>query len=102
MPRITVESPHSLGLPEALQRLKERFRVARDTFGQHATDLSEVWQGNSLLFSFKTMGMKVAGTVAVEPDHVRLAVDLPLAAMMFKKTIQERIGTELAQILAPA
>ena len=46
-------------------------------------------------FAFRTLGMAVSGTVAVEPTRVRLAAALPLAAAFFKGTIEEHSTANL-------
>jgi hypothetical protein len=43
--------------------------------------------------------MKVAGTLAVEPANVKLNVDLPFAAMLFKKAIEDRVRQEVGRML---
>ena len=48
------------------------------------------------------MGMAVSGTVAVEQQCVRLAVDLPFAALFAKGMIEDRIRHELGKLLAVA
>ena len=44
--------------------------------------------------------MAVSGTVAVEEKRVRLATDLPLAAMFFKAAIEDRIRQEVGTLLS--
>ena len=63
-------------------------------------DLVENWQGNNLNFSFKTYGFDVSGTVAVEPNAVRIDSKIPFAAMMFKGKIEQTLKDELAKLLA--
>jgi BMFP domain-containing protein YqiC len=46
------------------------------------------------------MGFKISGTMAVEDAAAKVDVDLPLAAALFKGTIEQRIHKELAAILA--
>lgn len=100
MPRLIMETAHTLGTAEALRRLKKKFDSVRDQFGAHVSHLSEQWEGNTLCFAFQTLGMSVSGTVAVGEDQVRLEAQLPLAAALLKGLIERRIREELGDLLA--
>ncbi len=100
MPRLTMDQPHSLGQEEATRRLKETFSVVKTTYESQVSELHEEWNDHALSFGFKVMGMKIAGTVAVEESAVKVGADLPLAAAMFRGTIEKRIKEELDQLLA--
>ncbi len=100
MPKLNMESPHALGRDEALRRLKAKVTEAEDAYGSQVNDLQNEWNDQTLSFGFKTMGMSVAGTVAVEDGVVKLSAKLPMAAMMFKGMIEERIRSELGELLA--
>jgi hypothetical protein len=100
MPRLAMQTPHNLGREEASRRLKDKFRVVRDKYGSQVNNLQEKWDNHTFSFDFKAMGMGVSGTVHVEDDGVRLNVDLPLAAMIFKGAIQRQIQQELNGLLA--
>ena len=100
MPALSLVVPHSLGQEEATTRLKEGFGDIRQTYQQHVSDLQESWDGSVLTYSFKTFGFTIKGTVAVEPSEVKLEAGLPLAAMMFKGTIEKQILDQMNKLLA--
>ncbi len=100
MPRITMATEHALGSDEAVRRLKEKFSFARDTYGSQVSDLREEWDGHILSFGFKSMGMKVEGTVTVEDSQAKLDAKIPLAAMIFRGAIEKQIREELGDLLA--
>ena len=100
MPRLTMNTPHSLGQEEAARRLKEKFSAVREELGGQVSDLHEQWDDHTLSFGFKTMGMKVSGEVAVHEDQVKLNAQMPLAAAMFKGMIETKIREELGDLLA--
>ena len=100
MPRVLMETSHDLGREEATRRLREKIDVVRATYKGQVTDLHEDWDENTLAFRFKAIGMKVAGTVTIDASAVRLAANVPLAAMVFKGMIEERVRQELGQLLA--
>jgi hypothetical protein len=100
MPRLTIETPHALAGEEALRRLKDKVSSLKETYRDQFSDLREEWNGNALCFGFKAAGMKFAGTATVEASQVKLSTDLPLMLMMFKGTIEARVGEELGSLLA--
>ena len=100
MPRVIVETSHALGRQEAVRRLKEKFSAVSATHQDKVGDLHKEWNENTLSFGFRAAGMKIAGTVTVEDSEVKLAAKLPLAAIMFKGMIEERIREELGDLLA--
>jgi putative polyhydroxyalkanoate system protein len=96
MPHLALQVPHTLGREEAGRRLKEQAAKARD----QVTDLEEHWNDHMLTFRFKAMGFGVNGTMAVEDAAVKIDVNLPLAAMMVKGMIEQRLRQEVAGVLA--
>jgi hypothetical protein len=96
MPHLAMQVPHTLGREEATRRLKEQAAKARD----QVTDLDEQWNDHTLTFRFKAMGFGVSGTMAVEDVAVKIDVNLPLAAMMVKRMIEQRLRQEIAGVLA--
>lgn len=100
MPKLTTEVPHALGQDEALRRLKHQLELAKQDYQSQVGDLYGEWQDHILSFNFQVMGMKVAGEMAVEAASVRVNADLPLAAMMVKGMIEQRLRQELGKVLA--
>jgi hypothetical protein len=100
MPQINMETPHQLGRDEAIRRLKDKFDHVRSQFGEQVNQLRESWEDHTFSFGFKTMGMGVTGTVHVEESLVKLKAEIPLAAMLFKGSIEKRIREELGGLLA--
>ena len=100
MPRLSIETSHNLDEQEALRRLTGKFVELKDTYRDQFSDLREEWDGNSLAFSFKAAGMKIAGKAQLRGSQVKLDADLPLAATLFKSMIHARVSEELASLLA--
>ncbi len=99
MPHITMETPHELGQEEAARRLKEKVSSAAKVYGSQVGDLQQQWDGPTLSFAFKAMGMKVSGTVTVENAAVKMDAKVPLAAMMVRGMIEKRVREELGSLL---
>ena len=100
MPQLSVEVPHALTPAQAKARLKEKIDSARDSFGGQVNALQEDWDEQGVSFSFQAVGMRVAGRVRVESRRVHVTADLPLAAIMFRGVIEDRVRQELANVLA--
>lgn len=100
MPKVNIAIPHSLGQEEATRRLQSRFHTVKDQFGGQISDLEEEWEPNGLRFGFRVMGLKISGSVASEAEAVQVAATLPMAAMMFKGTIEQQIQSELSKMLS--
>lgn len=99
MPQISLEVPHSLGLDEAVSRIKRRVELAAEMYRSQVSNLNQQWTDQTLSFGFQAMGMKVAGTMAVEHEKVKVAATIPLAALLFKKAIEERLHQEVGKLL---
>jgi hypothetical protein len=100
MPRVALTAAHSLGRDEAERRLKDRLGVICASYGSDVSELNEDWSHHTLSVAFKALGMRVSGTIAVRDRDVGLCVDLPFAAVIFKRLIEERIRGELVRTLA--
>jgi hypothetical protein len=90
-----MQIPHTLGREEAARRIKEQLPKARTL----VTDYDEQWQDHTLTFHFKAMGFMVGGVMVVEETAVNLDIDLPLAAMLVKGTIEQRVRQEIGMVL---
>jgi hypothetical protein len=100
MPRIALETPHALGQDEALKRLKTKFESTYSEYGSAVENLDQQWTDHTLNFSFSAMGMGISGTVKVEDRAVKLSAELPFAAKFFQGAIENRLRTELGNLLA--
>jgi hypothetical protein len=100
MPKISMTTTHSLGREEAARRLKEKFDAVRQRYGSHVNNLEENWKDHTFSFSFRAMGMGINGIVHVDDNAVKLDAHIPLAAMLFKSSIERQISQELGGLLA--
>ena len=100
MPTLSVAVPHALGQQEATDRLKGHLGDVKDRFGRDVRDLVEQWDGHVLSYRFTTFGIPIQGTVTAGESDVKVSAELPFAAMMFRKTIEQQIRDRLEKILA--
>jgi Putative polyhydroxyalkanoic acid system protein (PHA_gran_rgn) len=100
MARLTIVAEHNLPREEALRRLKTKLggNVAA-RYRRQVMELHEGWTDGTFAFRFKAVGVRVSGTLTVDEAAVRVAADVPLAALLFKKKIDEQVRAELVSAL---
>ncbi len=99
MPSVTTEVPHSLPVVQATQRVKGLMTRLRAKYGSRLSDVDEWWGADRGDFSFALSGVRVKGVVDVLPQAIRARIELPLAAMLFRASIESAIRQELAASL---
>jgi len=99
MPKLSFAVPHALEPDEVVQRLKQESDVLRSSFGHQIQSLEETWEDHTLTFRFTAFGMSVDGRIAVEPAQVLTTANVPLAAIMFKGIIEEKVRGRLDELL---
>lgn len=100
MAKISLTVTHDLGREEALRRLQNESDMLKRTFGDSVSDLQENWGEATLDFSLVAYGMTVSGDVLVDITEVVTNIKLPMAALMFKSTIEKRIRERMNELLA--
>lgn len=100
MPRTDLVIPHGLGKTEALTRLQGMLTSVKENYGSQVSDLQENWTDNGGSFSFKAMGFKISGELAVSDDDVRIDAEFPWAAKPFQGTIETAIRERAERLLA--
>ena len=95
MPKINLEIPHQLSAEESRNRL-ERFTESLPK--DQVSDLEQSWSGDTLNFSFKTFGIKIAGDLTAADEKLLVDIDLPFSAMMFKGKIESEVKKQLQRL----
>ena len=101
MPQLSFTVDHALDQNEVVARLKNESDVLRGSFADRVTNLEEVWEDHTLRFRFTVFGMSIDGHVTVEPTQVSTTANVPLAAMMFRSAIEEKVCVRLEELLKP-
>lgn len=101
MPRMSLTVPHRLSQADAAQRMRSFIQRMREKHPDKVRDLEESWNGDSLSFAFSTFGFKIRGTLHVQPQHVQVDAELPLAAMMFRGRLEQEFRETLTRVLSP-
>lgn len=100
MPKTDINVSHSLGKQEALTRLQGMLASVKENYGSQVSDLEENWTDDGGTFSFKAMGFKISGELAVSDDDVRIDAEFPWAAKPFQGTIETAIRERAERLLA--
>lgn len=96
MPTITISEGHSLTQEEAASRVKASISDVLQANASLVSDFSETWTDpHTMEFTFKVFGMGISGVMHALSDSVKAEINLPLAAMMVKKTIETRLRDEM-------
>ena len=99
MPKFNVDVPNPLGKEKALTKLQGFSDTLREKYQDKISDLEQSWEEDRLDFSFKVMGVKIAGGLTVEEEKVLVEGDLPFSAAMFKGKITSGIEEQLGKLL---
>ena len=100
MPKISLSVPHNLGQDDAVERIKGFMPRVRDHYQGQVKDIEESWDGNTLSFGFRTMGMTIQGQIVVEQSEANVEAELPFAAIAFKGMIEKSLRDNLTKLLA--
>ena len=85
---LVVSVPHQLGRDEAIRRLKDGLRWAREKYGAVITVQQEEWTGNHLALRISALGQAAAALVDVSDADVTLSVELPWLLARFAEKAQ--------------
>lgn len=97
---ISVSIPHRLTQEEARTRLQNGIADLKTKHAGKITNLEETWTGNQLAFKLAAMGQKISGRVDVQPDAVKLDVDLPWLLAMLANKIRPQVEQEGRKLLS--
>ncbi len=98
MPKVRVAVPHQLDPDEVVKRAQGYIEKIVDDF--QGDDLDVAWEGRSANFSFKSLGFSIQGDMAVTAEEIAVAVNLPLAAMIFKDKVEKALNKNLGRAVS--
>ena len=96
---VVVSVPHRLGREEAVRRLKAGFERSGNQFAGVLNISEQAWSGHRLTFSASALGQRVAGTVDVLEETVRIEVTLPWLLAKIAKQLTPAIRRESVLML---
>ncbi|QDV72928.1 polyhydroxyalkanoic acid system family protein [Botrimarina mediterranea] len=99
MPKFNVSVPNPLGREAAIEKLQFFSAKVQEQNADKIKDVEQRWEENQMHFGFKTLGLKITGTMTVEDSAVRVDGDVPFAAAMFKGQIASAIEGQLQRLL---
>lgn len=89
---------HNTDQQTARQKVEQRLDEILGTYGQYLSDVERRWEGDRLVFSGKSKGMKANGTIDITDNEVIIEGKLPLLAKPFEPRIKSTIEREAAAI----
>ncbi len=100
MPKIHLSVPHVLGQEEAKKRVVNLLAETHARFGAKISDVTETWNGYVDRISFRALGFSVVGKLEVQAAQLLVDIDLPFAALPFKRRVESEILAHARQLLA--
>ena len=100
MATLEMNIPHQLPREEALSRIKNLLSETKKDHGDKIADLTEEWNGNTGVFSFRAKGFDISGTLTVTDSAVELRGKIPFAVSLFKGKITSAINEKASELLA--
>jgi hypothetical protein len=100
VPKTSIVIDHQLGEQEALGRIKGMLAQVKENYGSQVSDLQESWTDTGGTFSFKAMGFKISGDLAVTDSKVMIDAEFPWAAKPFQGTIEATIRERAERLLS--
>lgn len=95
MPKVSVAVPHNHDPDKVVERAGPFIeKMISDFEGQ---DFQMEWEGRKADFSFKSLAFRIAGDLEVTETELKVAVDLPFAAMMFKDKVEKALRKNLTR-----
>ncbi len=67
-------------------------------FGSDVSDVTHVWSGDCMNFSFRTRGLSIKGRIDVTDSQLIIEVSLPILARPFEGRIRSATERKLKQI----
>src|SRR5436190_18661143 len=96
---ITVSIPHHLTQEQARAKLQKGLTDLRAQHAGKIGNVEETWNGNHLDFKIEAMGQGITGRLDVEPQAVKLDVDLPWLLSMLADKIRPQIEEQGRKML---
>jgi hypothetical protein len=90
---------HTLSFEQALKCSKNIIDRLKEEHSDRITNLVQMWNGNISNFSFRIAGMNIDGTLTVFSDRIEIHGNLPAAAFLFKRMIEETIQRHAEKML---
>lgn len=93
------ELPHAESAAVAAQKIKKAIAESRSQLKEHAEDLEERWEGNTLHFGASLQGKRITGTLEVKDKLFIVDAKLPLMWRLFEGRIESMIKEQSKHLL---
>ena len=75
--KITVNVPHKLTRIDARSRIDKGFGKIQEQIAGKSVDVTQEWDGDTMMFTAGAMGQKLTGQLVVFDDRIAIEVNLP-------------------------
>jgi len=96
---MNIKIEHQLSADKVLACSKTLIDSLKEEHSDRITHLVQIWNENESNFSFRLSGFNIEGKLIVNKDNIEITGTLPLAAMLFKKMIEETIRNHAEKML---
>ena len=86
---------HNMTLDAAVQLSDQILPGLIEQAGDNVSSIQRQWDGNVLLFAFRTNGMDIKGTFLVTDDEIIIESELPFMARPFEGLVRSAIEQQL-------
>jgi hypothetical protein len=98
--KLSISVPFTIEHDEALRRVKSLLPEIQKEHEKDLTDFVEEWDGNGCKFSFRGMGIKIAGALLVGESSLDIAATVPFPASLAAGKIDAAIRERAIKLLA--
>jgi|SRR5581483_6870824 len=91
---------HNTDKLTARRKVEQRLDELLSTYGRYLSEVERRWDGDRLVFSGKSKGMKAEGTIDITDTEVVIDGKVPLVAKPFEPRIRSTIEREAAAIFS--
>jgi len=96
---ITITIPHKHSQDQARSRLQSGIADLKGKYGDKVANVQENWNGNQMDFRLSAMGQAITGRVDVQPNAVKLDVDLPWMLALLAGKFRPQVEQEARRML---
>lgn len=98
MPKIELQHRTSLSVSEIKEKAEKLINDTLEEFKDKISDARQEWRENTLVFSFRVMGLSVSGQAIVCDNLITVEVELPFAAGLFKGKIRDKFNEKAKEL----
>jgi hypothetical protein len=96
---ICIDVPHKLSQAEARARIDKGFAQLEQEISAGIATTERRWDGDRMSFTALALGQTISGRLEVQPDVVKIEIDLPQFLGMIADTVKGRLKKRATLLL---